>query len=473
MSDSLAKRISKLPIEEQEAWLDSLDPDLRIELGRAPWWFIGRPEQLTPPGDWVVWLLMAGRRFGKTRSAAENLVEWILDEPTAPDGASTEWAVVADTKADCRTICVEGPSGILRALRNRGMEEGVHFTYNRSLWEIVFTTGQKLLMSGADDPDVGRGWTLTGLWADEICKWQYSFKTWSEGLFPALSVGRHPRAIVTTTPKRGNKLLKSWLKRDNGSVTITRGSIDDNRDNLSPAMLAEMHDLYDGTETGRLELLGEYLEETLGALWKYEDILIAEPPEMKRIVIAIDPAVTNTPDSDETGIILAGKDHDGKLWILGDYSCKDTTFGWAKRVDDLFAESGADLILYEKNQGGDNQKEILHSVNPYLPVGQVHAGAKQGKKVRAEPVANLYQQHKVFHVKHFDKLEDQYTGWNPDDPGASPDRLDAAVYALRELAGISAGSRFLLELASVCPACQQPNTKGASMCSSCHQPLAA
>jgi phage terminase large subunit-like protein len=192
---------------------------------------------------------------------------------------------------------------------------------------------------------------------------------------------------------------------------------------------------------------------------------------MKRIVIAIDPAVTNTPDSDETGIIVAGKDHDGKLWILGDYSCKDSTFGWAKKVNDLFNEVGADLVLYEKNQGGANQKEILHSINPYLPVVQVHAGAKQGKKVRAEPVANLYEQHKVFHAKHFDKLEDQFTGWDPESPGESPDRLDAAVYAIRELANIGAGSRFLQSLSDICPTCNQANVKGVEVCAYCRKPM--
>ena len=464
MSDSLAKQISRLSLEEQEAWLDSLEADLRIELGRAPWWFIGRPEQLLPEGNWAVWLLLAGRRFGKTRAAAENLVQLILENPKAPDGASTEWAVIADTFSDCRKICIEGPSGIRRVLRGMGMEEGVHFDYNRSQWQIIFKTGQVLHMLGADDPDVGRGFTLSGLWADEICKWYYAYRTWVEGLFPALSVGERPRAIVTTTPKPGHELVKMWLKRTNGSVYVTTGSIDDNRDNLSPAQLAEMHDLYDGTRIGRQELYGEFLEDVPGALWNWEMIRVKDMGERKRVVVAVDPAVTNTAESDETGIVVCAKDVNGELFVMADLSCKDSVLGWAKKVNEAFERFNADRVIYEDNQGGDAIKEVLLSVNPYLPVEAVRA--KIGKRLRAEPIAALYEQGKVFHTEHFEKLENQLLSWEADDP-KSPDRLDAMVHGLTALAGTSAASRFLAELADVCPTCNQPNTKGAGRCAYC------
>ena len=466
MSDSLAKRIARLSLEEQEAWLDSLDDEICVELGKSPWWFVGRPEQLTPIGNWVIWLIMAGRGWGKSRTGAETLVQWILTNPLTDDGAPTEWAVIAETFSDCRKICIEGPSGILRVLRGMGLEEGVHFTYNRSQWQIVFSSGQILHMLGADNADVGRGLNLSGLWADEIGKWRYALATWSEGLFPALRIGKYPKAIVTTTPKPGHELLKSWLKRENGSVFITRGSIDDNKDNLSPAQLAEMHEMYDGTRIGRQELLGEFLEDVPGALWRLDAIHVRAPLETKRIIIAVDPAVTNTADSDETGIVVACKFTDNSLGVLGDHSCRDSIHGWATRVNACFEQYKADLIVYEANQGGDAIAEVLRSVNPYLPLKAVHA--KVGKRLRAEPIAALYEQGKVFHAEHFDKLEDQMLTWSGDDP-KSPDRLDALVHALTELADIGASSRFLLELADICPHCQQPNTKGSSLCAFCHK----
>ena len=179
-------------------------------------------------------------------------------------------------------------------------------------------------------------------------------------------------------------------------------------------------------------------------------------------------AVTNTAESDETGIVVVAKATDNELFVLGDHSCKDSVLGWAQRVNACFEEYKADLVVYEANQGGDAIAEVLRSVNPYLPLKAVHA--KVGKRLRAEPIASLYQQGKVFHVKHFDKLESQMCTWEADDP-KSPDRLDALVHALTELANIGAGSRFLQELAQMCPRCNQPNIKGASVCSSCHEPL--
>ena len=223
MSDSLAQRVAKLPLEEQLAWLDDLEAELRLELAKNPWWFIGRPEQLLPQGDWFIWLMLAGRRFGKTRAAAENLTLLILKNPLARSGAPTEWAVIGETFSDCRKICVEGPSGLLGVFRRRGMVENVDFTYNRSQWEITLATGQKIHMMGADDPDVGRGFGLEGLWADEIAKWPYAYRSWTEGLMPTLSDSVKPRAIITTTPKPGHSLIKAWLQRKNGSVVYTTG----------------------------------------------------------------------------------------------------------------------------------------------------------------------------------------------------------------------------------------------------------
>lgn len=479
MSNSLAKTIAQLPLAEQEAWLDGLILELREELARNPWWFIGRPEQIAPIGDWVIWLIMAGRGFGKTRAGAENFVDWVLETPLDDNGAPTEWAIVAETFSDCRKICVNGPSGVLQVLRSKGYEQVQRnpgerqFVYNRSNWQITFGTGQIIHMLGADTPDVGRGLNLSGIWADEIGKWRYAFRTWTEGLFPALRIGKQPRAIVTTTPKPGHELIGYWLKaiRAGGhSVTVTYGSIDDNKDNLSAAQLQEMHDLYDGTRIGEQELYGKYLEDVPGALWNLDQIQIGASKDYKRIVIAIDPAITNTPDSDETGIVACAKGQDGEFYVLGDWSGKYSAFEWAQRVNELYTVLKADKIVYEDNQGGTSWGEILRSVNPYLPIDTVHA--KVGKKLRAEPIAALYEQSRVFHVEHFEKLENQMCTWDAGDVSAkSPDRLDALVHALHELVDTSAASLFLKELADVCGECKMPNTKGVTLCAYCRKPM--
>src|ERR1035437_3893591 len=351
MSDSLAKQIARLPTEEQVVWIESLEAEIRLELVKQPWWFVGRPEQQLPAGDWSIWLLQTGRAWGKTRSAAENFINLVLETPVTDDCTPTEWAIIAETFSDCRKICVEGPSGIRRVLDRRGFVEGIDYTYNRSQWQIILKTGQIIHMLGAETADVGRGLNLSGLWADELAKWPHAAATWTEGLFPSLRIGKNPKAIVSTTPKPAHPLIKLWNHRTDGSVVVTRGHIDDNKDNLSKAQLEEFHRLYDNTRIGRQEMGGEYLEDAPGALWTLEmleDNRVLEAPEMLQIVVAIDPAVSNTEDSDWTGIVAVGKGVDGKGYTLADRSCRLSPMEWAKRAVDLYDELEADRIIGEK-----------------------------------------------------------------------------------------------------------------------------
>lgn len=476
MGDSLAKQLSRLSVEEQRAWLDSLEDELRLELARNPWWLIARPEQLLPPGDhWSIWLLQSGRRWGKTATGAENLLQMILDTPIDANATPTEWGIFAPTFSDAREVCIEGPSGLLQALRRR---PEVEFTYDKSKWRIILKTGQVIHLFGANDPDVGRGYTLSGLWADELAKWPYAQRSWDEGIRPALSTRlpgeKEPRAIVTTTPKPAHHLLKLWAHAS--YVHVTKGAIDENRDNLSPKQVAELHDLYDDTRIGRQELYGELIEDVEGALWLYENILVwrGPLPALRRTVVALDPAITNTENSDETGIIVASLGESGELIVRADRTVKATPKAWAERAIEAFYEFEAERIVYEDNQGGDAWKTIIHDIDPYIRVEKVHAGAKDSKKARAEPIASLYEQHKVFHVAHFDKLEGQMCSWEPyDKKQKSPDRVDALVYAVTELNPKASRSRFISELMDFCsnPACGQANPKGQVICASCGRPM--
>lgn len=417
---------------------------------------------------------MAGRGWGKTRTGAEWLTERILSTPKAPDGTGTQWAIIAPRFSDTKTVCVEGPSGLLMALKNRGLVNEKDFTYNKSSYKITFSDGQIVHMFGADSPDSGRGLNLSGAWLDELAAWPYPYETWTEGLAPALRIGERPRVVVTTTPKP-IKLLRDWISREDGSVYITRGSTFDNSKNLSQTALDELRARYQGTRTGRQELYGELLEQAEGALWQrhwIEDNRITPDkcPPLYRIVVAIDPAVTSGEDSDETGIVTAGASTDGRFYVLSDDTLRATPNEWGKRAIDAFRKWKADRIVAETNNGGDMVVMVLQQVDRNAPVTKVHA--TRGKRVRAEPISALYEQYRVHHVGAFPQLEDQMVMWTPE-VGESPDRLDALVWALTELKDGAVSLSGLAAISTICASCQMPNKRDAKICVYCSSPIGA
>lgn len=458
----------------REAWLAQQPEDALYKIHRQPWWFIGRPEQQPPDGDWSIWLILAGRGWGKTRTGAEFIINNVLNQPTAPDGVPTQWAIVAPTFKDVRNVCVEGPSGILKVLQRLGYESGVDYEYNKSSWQIVFKNAQKIHMFGADSPDAGRGLNLAGAWLDEVAIWQYAYETWTEGLAPALRIGHKPRVVVTTTPKP-IKLLRDWTTRTDGSVHVTRGSTFDNAKNLSEAALTELRNRYQGTRTGRQELYGELLEQAEGALWQrywIEDTRVTpdKVPPLYRIVVAIDPAVTSGEDSDETGIITAGASTDGHFYILADDTLRATPNEWGRRAVEAFKKWKADRIVAEVNNGGDMVIMVLQQVDINAPVTKVHA--TRGKVIRAEPISALYEQYRVHHVGAFPQLEDQMVMWTPESSD-SPDRLDALVWALTELKDGGTSLSGLASISIICVKCQMPNKRDSKICNYCSSAIGA
>jgi predicted phage terminase large subunit-like protein len=440
---------------------DELIAQAKADIANSEYRRMARPNQLPPEGDWRIWLLLCGRGFGKTWTGARYLIEKAQTSPG-------NYAVIGPTIAATRRVCLEGDSGIIEAL---GPSFNRRTQYNRSTGEITLDNGSKIFAYSADAYERILGANLSGAWCDELAAWDYE-EAWSRGLMPALRKG-DAQVVVTTTPQ-SKPLVRSLVKRDDGSVVVTRGSTYDNRDNLSNAAIEELRIRYEGTRLGRQELLGELLEDVEGALWAIGDIdahRVSDLPEMTRIVVAVDPAVTATADSDETGIIVAGKGIDGRAYVIADRSCRVSPTEWAQRVVNTYEEFHANLIVAEKNQGGDLVETILRQVNAGLPIRTVVA--KKGKALRAEPVAALYEQGRVSHVGPFDKLEAQMTEWVPDSGQSSPDRVDALVYAIMEL-GIGNGSTadaFLQSLAPLCPTCGFPNAVGTDQCSSCNERL--
>lgn len=406
------------------------------ELNRKPWWFISRPEQQEPEGNWFIWLILSGRGWGKTRTGSEWLAQQVIQNPKTKDGVPTQWAIVAPTFGDAKNICVEGPSGFLKALQHQGLENEKDFIYNKSSHKIDFLDGARVHTFGADSPDSGRGLNLSGAWLDEIASWQYPYESWTEGLAPALRIGDRPRVVVTTTPKP-IKLIREWVSRTDDTIHVTRGSTFDNAKNLSSTALTELRNRYEGTRTGRQELYGEILEQAEGALWIrnwIEDTRITKEnvPQLTRIVVAIDPAVTSGENSDETGIITCGIGIDKHYYVLADDTLRDTPNEWGKRAVQAYTRWNADRIVAEVNNGGDMVVGVIQQVDRSAPVKKVHA--TRNKTTRAEPISALYEQGKVHHVGGFPQLEDQMVLWTPD-VKKSPDRLDALVWALTELTG--------------------------------------
>src|ERR1017187_9711354 len=373
---------------------------------------LSRPEQVPDEGDWSVWLYLAGRGAGKTRAASE----WVAWQAIATP--KSRGAVIAATFSDVRDTCAEGESGLVAILRRYGVLE----SYNRSIGEIRLANGSRIKLFSAAEPDRLRGPQFHGAWCDELASWEYP-DTWDQLTF-GLRLGTHPRTIVTTTP-RPVKVITNLLNRTDDSVHVVRGSTFDNAKNLAPSALAQLRARYEGTRLGRQELYAELLLDTPGALWTQEMLdkrRIKELPELVRIILAVDPAVTSGEDSDETGIVVVAKGADGRGYLLADRSCRDTPSGWAHRAVAAFEEFKCDRVVAEKNQGGDMVELTLRSVMPNISYKGIVA--KHGKRLRAEPIAALYEQGRISHCGVFEQLEDQLVSWVPDS-GFSPDRLDA------------------------------------------------
>lgn len=373
---------------------------------------------------------------------------------------------MAPTFGDVRDTCAEGESGIVPILRQYGALD----YYNRSTGDIKLTNGSRIKLFSAAEPDRLRGPQHHGAWCDELAAWQYP-EAYDQLQF-GLRLGNHPQTIITTTP-RPTQLIRQLVSKSDGSVKVIRGSTFDNAANLAPSALVELQARYNGTRLGRQELYGEILDDVEGALWTKGVIdrnRVTELPPLARITVSIDPAVTNTKDSDETGIIVCGSDAAGNGYVIADYSFKGSPYEWAQKAVSVFKEHKADSILVEINQGGDMVSAVLRQVDMSLPIQEVRAHI--GKKLRAEPVAAMYEQGRIKHFGEFPQLEEQMTIWTPDSPD-SPDRLDAMVQAFSSLIGTSSAATYFSAIANFCPSCGLPMPKSAARCFKCGTSMAA
>ncbi len=385
--------------------------------------------QLAPPGDWRVWVIRAGRGFGKTRAGAE----WVSQVArTIPGGRI---ALVGATADEVRRVMIEGEAGLLAVARSNERIE-----WHRSRGEVRFASGATGYIFAAAAPEALRGPAHHAAWCDELAKWRYGDAAW-DNLVLGLRVGPCPRVVVTTTPKPITLMRRVLRGKD---VVETRGRTYDNR-HLSEAVVAAWTDLYAGSRLGRQELDGELIEDIEGALWKRETIDACRlqvgssaVPDFVRVVVAVDPPA-GTIDGragDACGIVCVALGEDRNGYVIEDASVAGLSpEGWARAVADCAARNRADRVVAEVNQGGTMVRSVLDAADATLPLTLVRATT--GKIARAEPVAALYERGKVFHVGAFAELEDEMcglaSGGDYQGPGRSPDRADALVWGLTEI----------------------------------------
>lgn len=387
------------------------------------WEFWARPEQIAPDGDWPIWLVKAGRGWGKTRVGAE----WVRGQKEKVGRI----ALIGPTAADVRDVMVDGDSGIISISPPWDKPE-----YQPSKRRVVWQNGSVAYMYSADEPERLRGPQHGAAWCDEIGSWRYP-DTWDMMMF-GLRLGKNPKVVATTTP-RPTPLMKQ-IQQTPG-VIVTRGSTYDNRANLAESFFKSIITKYEGTRLGRQELEGHDLDDNPGALWNRENIdaaRVRKALDMVRVVVSVDPAVTSGEDSDETGIIVTGKDEFGHAYVIEDCSVKGSPDEWGRVAVEAFRRHQADRIVAEVNQGGDMVRYVLETIDKNVPLKMVRAS--RGKVARAEPISALYEQGKVHHVGAFHKLEDQMCTWEPGMP--SPDRMDALVWGLTELMLVGADPRI-------------------------------
>jgi len=388
------------------------------------WLKTARKKQLAPEEEYYIWLILAGRGWGKTRTGAEDIALFAMRNP------NVNCAVVAPTHGDLRRVCFGGNSGLLTVIpKDCFLQSSDQKGYSSSVSEIRLWNGSKITGYAAQEPERLRGPQFHRAWCDEVASWRYGQEAFDQLMF-GLRLGDNPQCVITTTPKP-NKLIKDLVKRED--CYVTSGSTFENEANLAESALKMLKERYEGTNLGRQELYAEIIDAFEGALWKPELIDVArvqEKKEMSKVIIAVDPAVTANQDSDETGIVVVGKDFNNEYYILQDLSGRHKPDAWGKIAINAFYEWEADVIVAEVNNGGDLVERLIRNIDTNISYRSVRA--TRGKILRAEPIAALYEQRRVHHVGVFLELEEQmcsYTG----DTNSSPDRLDALVWGLTEL----------------------------------------
>ena len=413
--NSLRSSIRSLSPKEIKRIVQQLDPETAIKI-TYDWELWARDKQLLPEGDWTYWAIISGRGFGKTRTGVETCRIWKENYPIL--------LLAGATAGDLRDIMVEGESGMLAMSPPYDKPR-----YESSKSRLTWNNGAMAFLRSADEPDRFRGLQFYKSWVDELAAWRYP-EAWDQ-IQMGLRLGNNPQVVITTTP-RPIPILRELIK--DPSTIVTTGSSYENKANLSKAFFDSIIKKYEGTRLGRQEINAELLEDVPGALWKREMIdktRVKEAPELVRVIIPLDPAVSGKDTSDECGIVPVGLGIDGKIYVLDDLSGVYAPQQLMRVAIAAYDKHRADKIIAEKNNGGDFIQELLKLIGGNIPYDDVWAS--RGKVTRAQPVVMLYEQGRVCHVGSFPKLEDEMTTWDEKAGDKSPNRIDSLVWGVTYL----------------------------------------
>jgi phage terminase large subunit-like protein len=377
-------------------------------------------------------VILGGRGAGKTRAGAEWVRSMVEGARRGDPGRATRIALVADTIEQAREVMVFGESGIMACSPPD----------RRPLWistrnMLVWPNGAEARLYSAFDPERLRGPQFDAAWVDELGKWRKGQEAW-DNLQLAVRLGVSPQICVTTTP-RASEVLKDLLGRD--STVVTHAPTQANRAYLADSFLEEVQARYAGTSTGRQELDGLMPTDVEGGLWLGKVIagaLVEDLPVMDRVVVAVDPPVSGNKASDDCGIVVVGVTMQGPPQDWRAYVLEDATVSaaspldWAKAAIAAMERHGAERLVAEVNQGGAMVETVVRQIDPLVPYRGVHAS--KGKAARAEPVAALYEQGRIKHVRGLQRLEAQMGQMTRSGfvGKGSPDRVDALVWAVQD-----------------------------------------
>lgn len=427
--EATARALATLPVEQVEAFFASLSPVEAVAL-EHDWSFWARPEQREPVGSWLVWVIQAGRGWGKTRTGAE----WTTAQAKANPGCRI--ALVGKEPDDYRDTMIQGEAGLLKCA-----PPWFKPTFNPSLRKLTWPNGSQAFCYSAETPDDLRGPAHHFAWVDEFCKFKHPQLVW-DNLMLGLRLGTQPRVVVTTTPRPIHAYLALLFQNKrqpplHPHVALAGGSTYENLDNLAGSFRQQVLAQYEGTRLGRQELYAELLSDVPGALWKRERMdarRVETAPPLVRVAIGVDPAASSDEGAAETGICIGGRDAQRHGYLLEDCSGRYTPGQWGEKVVRKFLEHGANEVIAEANQGGEMVRHVIQTAarqiglelgqEVLVPVRLVHAS--HGKVARAEPIAAVDEQGRLHHVGTFGPLEDQLATWLPGEK--SPDRLDAYVW---------------------------------------------
>ncbi|PID37136.1 MAG: ATP-binding protein [Rhodobacterales bacterium] len=435
-----AELLASASAAEVEAFLAGLSENA---LAALPYLFEfwALEHQIAPPGGWRSWVILGGRGAGKTRAGAEWVRAQVEGAGPRDAGRARRVALIGETFDQVRDVMILGESGIM----------GCSPPDRRPVWEagrrrLIWPNGATATAFSAHEPEALRGPQFDAAWVDELAKWKKAEEAYDMLQF-GLRLGEHPQQVITTTP-RNVPILKKILAAD--STVVTHASTEANRANLAQSFLDEVRARYGGTRLGRQELEGVLLDDVEGGLWQsagLEALRVEAAPALDRVVVAVDPPVTGHKGSDECGIVVVGAQLAGppecwRAYVLEDASVSAAQpTDWARAALEAMARHGADRLVAEVNQGGDLVETVIRQVDPLVSYRAVRAS--KGKAARAEPVAALYEQGRVRHLRGLGALEDQMckmTARGFEGQG-SPDRVDALVWAITDLMIVNGKNR--------------------------------